>query len=83
MTDNNLSFSMEALFQQLLQRGKEQGVTQQDAYNDLVEEVIENHRAIGEIDTDDATEDMEAQLRGRWLDYQDLLQETSSEIDSL
>jgi hypothetical protein len=79
MTDINLSFTPEALFQQVLARGREQGVVEQAAYNDLVEEVIEVHRGAGEIATGDPTEDMEAQLRGRWADYKASLEEKPSE----
>lgn len=75
MTDTNLSFSPESLFEEIVARGQAQGVTDQAAYNDLVEEVIEEHRSVGEISTDDPTEDMEAQLRGRWVDYQSMLEE--------
>jgi hypothetical protein len=79
MTDINLSFTPEALFQQVLARGREQGVVEQAAFNDLLEDVIETHRAVGEIDTSDSTEDMEEQLRGRWVDYKASLEEKPAE----
>jgi hypothetical protein len=83
MTDNNLSFTMEDLFQQVVARGIEHRVTDQASYNDLVEELIEERRSVGEIHTDNPTEDMEAQLRGRWVDYQASLEDRFKNIDSL
>ncbi|OGL99478.1 hypothetical protein A2501_04525 [Candidatus Uhrbacteria bacterium RIFOXYC12_FULL_57_11] len=63
----------EAIFEEIVERGRAQGVTTQETYNDLVEEVIESHRAVGEIHDDSPTEDMEEQLRGRWTDYKESL----------
>ena len=77
MTDNNLSFTPESIFQQVIARGREQGVTDLGTYNDLVEEVIEEHRAVGEISNDDAIEDLVDQTQGRWPDYQAALEETT------
>lgn len=73
MTNNNLSFTPEDMFREVVARGREQGVTDQAAYNYLVEEVIEEHRKVGEMHTDDPTEDFERHLQGRWKDYQAML----------
>ncbi len=68
-----LSYNIETLFEEVVSRGREQGVTTQVAYDDLVEEVIEEHRSIGEIHDDEPTEDMEEQLRGMWSRYSEML----------
>ncbi|MBI4437721.1 hypothetical protein HY631_02105 [Candidatus Uhrbacteria bacterium] len=75
MTDTNFSFTPENLFEEIVARGREQGVSDQAAYDDMVEEVIEAHRGVGEIHTDDETEDWEEQLRGRFEEYVSLLGE--------
>ncbi len=68
-----LFHNSETLFLEIVSRGREQEVTIQTQFDDLVEEVIEAHREVGEIADDEGTEDMEEQLRGRWSQYQELL----------
>ncbi len=78
MTNINLSYTPEDLFREVVARGRGQGVTDQSAYDYLVEEVIEEHRKVGEIHTDDPTEDLETHLRGRWADYQAMQDEEAN-----
>ena len=61
------------MFQEILSRGRAQGITTQTQYDDLVVEAIEEHREVAEIGDDDDTEDLSEQLRGMWPDYQDAL----------
>ncbi|MFC1788161.1 hypothetical protein ACFLZY_03000 [Patescibacteria group bacterium] len=68
MTEN-LFTNREQLFQEIVQRGRSEGVTAQDAYDELVKTVIEDHRRVGEIHDDSATVDWAEQLQGRWFDY--------------
>lgn len=68
-----LSHNMDTFFDEICTRGREQGITTQTQFDDLVEEVIEEHRSIGEIHDDEETEDMEEQLRGKWAQYQEAL----------
>jgi hypothetical protein len=68
-----LDIDRQSIFEEVVERGREQGVTTQEAYNDLVEEVIEGHREWAEIHDDSPTEDLEEQLRGRWPDYVEAL----------
>lgn len=75
MTDINLSYSPENLFDEVIARCRQHGVTDEAAYNGIVEDVIEEHRRMGEIHDDEGTEDLEAQLRGRWEEYKQTLGE--------
>jgi len=68
-----LSHNNETIFAEVVSRGREQGVTTQVAFDDLVEEVIEEHRSLGEIHDDEPTEDMEEQLRDMWSRYVEML----------
>lgn len=43
-----------------------QGTFSQDAYFDLVEEILEERREMGELDDDDDIEEYKEQLRHRW-----------------
>jgi hypothetical protein len=75
MTDINLSYTPEDLFEEVAARCREHGVTDQAAYDGIIEDVIEEHRRVGEIHDDEGTEDLEEQLRGRWGDYQSTLEQ--------
>lgn len=61
--------TMEALFEEIVEKGKEQMIVTKEAYDALVEEVIEDHVDLDEIDIDEDTEGLEDQLRARWDDY--------------
>lgn len=68
-----LDVDRESLFGEIVECGREQGVSDQEAYDTLVEEVVEDHRGLGEIHDDAPTADLVAQLRGRWMDYKESL----------
>lgn len=68
-----LDVDRESIFGEIVERGREQGVSDQEAYNTLVNEVVEDHRRVGEIHDDSPTEDLVEQLRGRWMDYKEAL----------
>lgn len=68
-----LSENINEIFDELVEQGREQGVTDQEAYSMLIENVIEEARGAGEIDDDGATETMEEMLRGRWEEFQERL----------
>lgn len=74
MMYTNLSYTPEQLFRQVVARCQEQGVVEEAAYNGMVEDVIEEHRRLGEIHDDEGTEDLEAQLRGRFAEYKATLE---------
>ena len=65
--------NIEEIFDELVGQGREQGVTDQEAYSMLIENVIEEHRELGEIHDDSETETMEEMLRGRWEEFQERL----------
>lgn len=69
MTEN-LSHNLEDLFQEAVNTGRENGIVNQEAYHSLVDQIIEDHRRVGEIHDDESTEGMEQQLKNRWPDYQ-------------
>ena len=65
----NLSYNLQELFQEIIEAGRAQGVAEQNAFNDLVEDVIEKHRRVGEIHVDSSTKGMQEHLQNRWQDY--------------
>lgn len=66
----NLTFNLDDVFKSILARMETQGTFTQEAYNDLVEEVLQEKLDIGELDPDDDTEEYEDQLRARWPEAQ-------------
>ena len=70
MMDTNLSYTPESLFEEVASRCRQHGVADQEGFDQMIEDVIEEHRRVGEIHDDEGTEDLEEQLRGRWPDYQ-------------
>lgn len=68
-----LDVDREAIFGEIVELGREQGVSSEQAYDELIKEVIEDHRGLGEIHDDSPTEDLAEQLRGRWTDYKEAL----------
>ncbi len=63
------SFSLEDLLQEIRDRAEDDGVSSEDQWNELVEEVIEDHVDLGQIDQDQDTEEWKDTLKRRWDDY--------------
>jgi hypothetical protein len=61
------------LYNDICVRAREAGITTQEPWDDLVEEVIEEYRTNGLIDDDDPTEGMEDVLRGRFEEFHNQL----------
>ncbi|OGL66525.1 hypothetical protein A2856_02430 [Candidatus Uhrbacteria bacterium RIFCSPHIGHO2_01_FULL_63_20] len=68
MTEN-LIVDREELFQEIVELGRTEGINDQEAYNDLVDETVERHRDWGEMHDDSSTVGLSEALRGRWADY--------------
>lgn len=65
----NLLFSEEELFDQIVDEGMAQGVNTKEAYDVLVEETIEDLRRIGELHDDQNLEGHETALKARFHEY--------------
>jgi len=59
----------EALFQEIVAKGRAEGINDQEAFNDLVDDVIEQHRDWGETHDDSPTVGMGEAMRGRFAEY--------------
>jgi len=57
------------LFDEISDLAKEQGVSTQEAWNELVDEVIDSHQAIGELDKDMDLMNLRTILSGMWNEY--------------
>jgi len=59
------------LFEEVVERGLQEGIDDYRGYKNLVDDVIEQHRSVGEIHDDSPTEAMEDWIEGRWPQYQE------------
>lgn len=66
----NLTFDLNQVFNEIITRLEEQGSFDQEAYFDMVEEVLEEKREVGELDDDQNIEEYEDKLRHRWPEAQ-------------
>lgn len=74
MTENLIS-SEQDLFEEVVTKGLAEGVANQEAYNQLVSDVIEQHRRWGEQHDDNDLEGEEDRLQERWPEYEARLNE--------
>ena len=66
----NLIFDLNSVFKEVITRLEEQGSFNQEAYYDMVEEVLEEKREAAELDDDANIEELEDKLRHRWPEAQ-------------
>ena len=68
-----LNIDREQLFQDLVERGRQQGVTDQEAYHELCDDLVAELLEVGEMDEDADTIGIVSHLKGRWPDFQEAL----------
>lgn len=71
----NLSTSDQEIFDDVVERGIADGVNTQEAFNELVDEVIEAHREVGELSDDQDLMGDESAIKMRWPEFQARLNE--------
>jgi hypothetical protein len=68
------------LYSDIVERAKATGIANQEAWDDLVEEVVEEYRTNGLLDDDDPTEGMEDVLRGRFGEYHEAVMQDEEKL---
>ena len=61
-------FDLHEVFNTIINRLQDEGAFDREAYNDMVEEVLEEKVEMGELSIDDDIEVYQVQLRTRWPD---------------
>ncbi len=62
------------LYNEIVRRSKANGVTDQEGWDGIVDEVIEQYRTTeGQIHDDEPTEGMEEDLRARFPEYEEVI----------
>lgn len=63
--------SLADLYSEIADLARDQGVNNKEGWDELVDDVIEDHLDLGEIDLDQDTEGMKDDLRARWTTYKE------------
>lgn len=61
------------LYNEIVKRARANGVTSQEAWDGIADEVVEEFRTSGEIHDDGPTEAMEEDLRLRFVEYEETI----------
>lgn len=63
---HNLNFSLNTVFNEVLARRQNEGALSKDAYMELVDEILEEHRTDGELSDDFEFKQAREALEARW-----------------
>ncbi len=63
-------YNEEGLLEEVLTRARDEGVASQEAWNESVEQVLDDHARLQEVDSDDDLISMREALQARWGDYE-------------
>ncbi len=69
----NPELNLESVFEEIVVRGREEGVASHEGYRDLVEDVVAMHADLGSMGDDTSSADVTEQLMGRFPDYQEAM----------
>lgn len=64
------AYDPETLYQEVRKRALAEGAFSQEAYYEIVEDVINRHLEFSEIHDDDEYEEIKEVLRGRWSEFE-------------
>lgn len=65
------TLSLEDLYAEISDLARDQGVASREAWDEMVDDVVEDHLDLGELDLDQDTEGMKDVLRTRWQNYKE------------
>ena len=72
MTEN-LAKSDQELFEEVVEKALAEGVANREAFEQMVDDVLEGHRRWMELDDDQNIEEKEEKLKARWPEYEQQL----------
>ncbi len=67
------NFNLEDLLGEVTERARENGVSSQEGWNELVEEILEEHINWGEMDIDDDITTIREALQEGWVKFEEAL----------
>lgn len=73
------SLTIDDLYSEIVELAREQGTQTRELWNEIVDEIVEGHIDLGELDSDQNTEGMKEVLRAKWNTFkEDLAEEEGS-----
>ena len=73
------SYNVESLYEEVAERAREQGVASEDAWKELVEEILDERINWGEVDIDDDVTSMREALQEKWKQFEESVSGKPSE----
>ena len=64
------TLTLENIYSELADLSRDQGIDNRESWDELIDEVVEGHLDLGELDLDQDTEGMKELLRARWPAFQ-------------
>ncbi len=74
----NLALSNQELFEEVVERGLAEGAADREAYEGIVDDVLEQHREWMELHDDQNLEEKEEDLKSRWPEYEQRLSDRAA-----
>ena len=65
-----LAFDINSAYQEIKERAEAAPVTTKEAWDEMVEDYINEKLGVGELDKDEDTEGMIENLKSMWLEYE-------------
>lgn len=76
------ALTMEDLYSEVADLARDQSIADHDTWNALVDEVVDGHVDLGELDEDDDVEAMKETLRHRFVSFrEEIAEETGTLLD--
>ena len=69
MVEENISYNPEELFIDIAEQARSQGVTTQEAWDELVDAELDARLGVGEMDKDDDLVNLREVLQARFVDF--------------
>lgn len=76
-----LTLTIDNLYHEIVELAREQGVQTRELWNEIVDEVVEGHIDLGELDSDQNTEGMKEVLRAKWNTFKEEMAEEEKNSD--
>lgn len=65
-----LSFDLNQAYNEIKENAEAQGIADQEAWDTIVEEYLEDKVSVGELDKDEEIEEFEEVLKAKWSEYE-------------
>lgn len=63
------TLSAEQLYSEISDLARDQGISSKEQWDEMVDDVVEDHLELGELDLDQDTEGMKEALAGKWANW--------------